>query len=79
VAFGLDGRTLLTASREDKTVRVWDSPSPVEGSKERLRLWVQAITGSELEPEQDAIRVLDTPTWRERRRRLEELGGPPEP
>jgi hypothetical protein len=51
----------------------------VEGSKERLRLWVQAITGSELEPEQDAIRVLDTPTWHERRRRLEELGGPPEP
>jgi eukaryotic-like serine/threonine-protein kinase len=79
VAFGPDGRTLLTASREDKTVRVWDAPNPVQGSKERVRLWVQVITGSELEPEQDAIQVLDTATWRERRRRLEELGGPPDP
>jgi WD40 repeat protein/tRNA A-37 threonylcarbamoyl transferase component Bud32 len=77
-AFGPDGRTLLTASREDKTVRVWPAPKPVEGNKERLRLWIEVITGSELDPEQDAVRVLDPAAWRERRQRLEALGGPPE-
>jgi WD40 repeat protein len=78
-AFGGDGRTLRTVSREDRIARFWEVPAAVAGTKEHVLLWVQAITGSELDPEQDVIRVLDPPTWHERRRRLDELGGPPLP
>jgi Flp pilus assembly protein TadD len=42
----------------------------------RLVAWVAATTGLELD-EQGSILVLDHTVWRERRRRLEELGGPP--
>jgi hypothetical protein len=34
------------------------------------------LTGMELDAG-GAVQVMDAPTWRERRRRLDELGGPP--
>jgi hypothetical protein len=37
---------------------------------------VQVVTGMELDPT-GGMNVLDAPTWQQRRRRLEELGGPP--
>jgi hypothetical protein len=39
-------------------------------------LWTQVITGLEVD-DLTAARVLDAATWRERRERLEKLGGPP--
>src|SRR5262249_23606794 len=38
-------------------------------------LWIQAITGMELDAE-GTVRVLPAPTWSERRHRLAKLGGP---
>ena len=42
----------------------------------RLAAWVEAATGLELD-ERGSVRVLDRAAWLERRRRLEQLGGPP--
>jgi WD40 repeat protein len=81
VAFSPDGRTALTGSRgsRDGTARLWEVVSaPLEGTVERIVLWIQVVTGTELDADTQ-IRVLDASTWQERRQRLEELGGPPVP
>jgi WD40 repeat protein len=77
VAFSPDGTTVLTVS-DDNTARLWAFPMPIAGSPERVKLWVEVLTGQELD-EHGAVRVLGADTWHERRRRLEELGGPPIP
>jgi tetratricopeptide (TPR) repeat protein len=74
VAFSPDGRFLLT--NDGTTARLWDAPAPLPGDLPRLTAWLEAATGLMLD-EQDAIRVLDGDACHERRRRLEQLGGPP--
>jgi tetratricopeptide (TPR) repeat protein len=74
VAFTPDGRFLLTS--DSRTARVWDAPAPLPDDLPRLAAWVEAATGLELD-ESGSIRVLDRTAWLERRRRLEQLGGPP--
>jgi WD40 repeat protein/tetratricopeptide (TPR) repeat protein len=74
VEFTPDGRFLLTS--DSRTARVWDVPAPLPDDLPRLAVWVEAATGLELD-ESGSIRVLDQPAWLERRRRLEQLGGPP--
>jgi WD40 repeat protein len=74
VAISPDGQTVLT--REGKTARLWAVPAPVQGDTERLDLWSQVLTGLELDRDGE-VRVLDAPTWQERRRHLRQLGGPP--
>ena len=77
VAFRPGGREVLTGSA-DGTARLWQVPAPVEGELRRAVLWVQAMTGLELDGE-GTVRWLDHPAWHERRQRLEEMGGPPMP
>jgi WD40 repeat protein len=77
VAFRPDGKTALTAS-EGGTVGRWPVPAPVPGKPERVSLWVQLITGMELD-EKGAVGIVDAEAWQERRQRLQELGGPPLP
>ena len=75
VAFTSDTqvRTGTTAG----TVRFWDAErSPIQGDVERIRFWVQVITGFELNAE-GSLRALDGRRWHERRARLRELGGAP--
>ncbi len=75
VAFSPDGKTALTGS-SDRTARLWSIPKPLEGDIDRLKLWVQVLTGVELDSLGN-YRVLDSTAWQERRDRLEQLGGPP--
>jgi tetratricopeptide (TPR) repeat protein len=74
VAFTPDGRFLLTI--DSSTARVWDAPASLPDDLPRLAAWLEAATGLELD-DSGSIRVLDRAAWPERRRRLEQLGGPP--
>jgi WD40 repeat protein len=75
VAFSPDGKYILSTS-VDKTARLWELPTPVQGDVDRISLWVQVLTGMELD-DNDAFHVLDTTDWQQRRKRLWELGGAP--
>ncbi len=75
LAFRADGKALVTGCA-DKTVRVWNLPAPARGSSEQITLWIQVITGQELDAA-GAARLLDAAEWHERQRRLEVLGGFP--
>jgi WD40 repeat protein len=56
--------------------QLWPLPTPIKGEVERLTLWVQVLTGRELDAGGSA-RELDSAAWHERRQRLEALGGAP--
>jgi WD40 repeat protein len=77
VTFAPDGRRLLTCCGDD-TARVWEVPAPVGGTPERVRLWVEVLTGWELD-EARAARPLGEAGLEQRRRRLGGHGGPPAP
>jgi WD40 repeat protein len=77
VAFHPNGRTLLTGCW-DRNAWLWPSPEAATGNAERVRLWIELMTGLELDAG-GTVKVLDATGWLERRERLEELGGPPTP
>jgi hypothetical protein len=76
VAFSPDGKAALTGSN-DRTARLWKVPRPIQGDPERILLWVQVLTGQDLD-EHGSVLELDANTWEQRRQRLQALGGPPE-
>jgi hypothetical protein len=44
-----------------------------------IALWTQVVTGMEITKENSLTVPLNNKTWRERRREMERLGGPPLP
>ncbi len=76
VAFALDGRTVLAT--RGGALCVGPAPAPAEGEAGRLALWAEVVTGMELTDDGE-LRVLDGPTWRQRRRRLRDWAGTPLP
>ena len=66
----------MLVSCEDKTIHLWNLPRSVSGEAERVALWVQVISGMELDSEMGA-HLLDAPSHERLRQRLEALGGPP--
>jgi WD40 repeat protein len=78
VSFGPDGQTVLTAGRRQALRRWAVAVAPLAGEVERLRLWVEVITGAELDRD-GVVGRLSHETWAARRQRLQELGGPPLP
>jgi WD40 repeat protein len=77
VAFSPDGSLFATAS-EDHAARLWETPAVLPGEPPAVRLWAEVLTGMELD-RHDAVRNLGADAWRERGRRLRELGGVPVP
>lgn len=72
-ALSADGKTALTGSG-DKTW-LWQHARFVD-DPERIALWAQVITGIEADPFGNA-RSLSADEWRQRKTRLEKLGGTP--
>jgi hypothetical protein len=66
----------MAAGDWDGRIALWPVPQPVEGTAEQVRLSVEVLTGMELDA-RSAVRPLDPDALRERRRRLDEAGGPP--
>jgi WD40 repeat protein len=75
VAFSPDGRTIATGC-SDGNVRFFDVSVPIEGAPEHIEVWLQVITGMELDSAGSA-RFLRREAFIERKQRLRELGGPP--
>jgi WD40 repeat protein len=75
LTFPGDGVSLVSASTEENRVRRWPVPTPFLGDRSRIVLWMQVATGLELDPA-GGVLVLDAAAWQERRRRLDDLGGP---
>jgi WD40 repeat protein len=74
VGFSPVGNGVLTRT-EDGVVRRWARPSDATGSDERFILWTQLATGSEIEAN-GIVHSLDSSVWKQRRDRLQALGGP---
>src|SRR5207244_534055 len=76
-AFSPDGKTVVSGSA-DRTAQFCEvTAATVEGKAEQIVLWIQVVTGMELEVgtgtdlnPYDPARVLDSRAWHERRRRL---------
>jgi len=74
VAFSPEGKAVLAVTDNNVIFR-WDI-APLQGTPEQILLWTQVMTGMELDS-LGRVQVLDAPTWLQRRKRLEQLGGPP--
>jgi len=80
LAFAPDGDTLALGTWfkgfiQEPRLYLLPVPRPLRTDLERIRLWIEVATWRTLDD--DGIRDLDARTWRERFRRLQELGGPP--
>jgi hypothetical protein len=78
VAFGPDGRSLLTGEVATGVIYKWDLHRPITGDPDRIVAWSHVLTGLDLD-EHGGMRVLDREGFELYRRRLDLHGGPPEP
>ena len=76
LAFRPDGSVLMFASERDGAALCVPVPQPVEGTVERLRAWIESVTGMELAGN-EIVQPLTMPALTERRARLRDLGGAP--
>ncbi|MHC4955768.1 MAG: serine/threonine-protein kinase [Planctomycetota bacterium] len=69
-------REIRTGTADGK-VRLWDAErSAIRGEPARIRLWIEVITGFELDDD-GVLRALDVRDWKDRSARLREVGGAP--
>jgi WD40 repeat protein/tRNA A-37 threonylcarbamoyl transferase component Bud32 len=76
VSFTQDGKRMMSLSVNGE-FRAQDVPSSLSGDAERIRCWVEVLTGMEIDAE-GTIHDLDPDELQRRRERLRELGGPPD-
>jgi hypothetical protein len=70
VAFSPTGRVVLTGSF-DRSARLSEVPTAVEGEPQQIALWVQVLTGMELD-NNGVFHALSAEEWHQRKRRLAE-------
>ncbi len=75
IAFSPSGRHLAVAGQYGR-VALWETPQPLQGTSERLRLWAETLAGMELD-ERQMMHSLDSDEIQRRRARLDGLGGLP--
>ncbi len=75
VAVFPNGHTLAVGGAGGRIV-VWDVPEPMLGTPQRLRLWIEVLTGMQLDS-RGAVSTLDSEALRSRQQKLGEQGGPP--
>jgi WD40 repeat protein len=75
VAFSPDGTHVLTGC-DDRQARLFPVVPELPDDFDSASVWTEVITGLTLDSH-GTTQVLDNATWRARRQRLEELGGPP--
>jgi hypothetical protein len=73
VALSPDGALLLT--RHDREIRLWTLTLPPQERGDAVTLWVQALTGLEVAPEEETVTKLTPDAWKDRCRRYEEAVG----
>jgi len=76
-AFSPNGKNVLIGTRANAAL-LCPLTMPIQGDPNRLVLWTQIITGIELNAD-GAEQLLTVPAWLEKKRALDELGGPPIP
>ncbi|HTU16810.1 MAG TPA: protein kinase [Gemmataceae bacterium] len=76
VTFTADGKRMISISVNGE-FRAQDVPSPLLGDADRIRCWVEVLTGMELNSE-GTIRDLNADALQQRRQQLNTLGGPPD-
>jgi WD40 repeat protein/tRNA A-37 threonylcarbamoyl transferase component Bud32 len=76
VAFTADGKHMMSGSLNGE-FRSQEVPRPLPGDPQRIRCWVELLTGMELSVE-GAISDLNADSLQLRREILSELGGPPD-
>ncbi len=84
LAYGPDGKTIVTASsgdevaieRNPRPARLWHLPAMIDDDLSRIEAWVETLTALEVDDEGN-IDVLDFDAWQNRRESLRKLGGPP--
>lgn len=76
VAFTADGTRMLSCNIKGE-FRSLEVPHPLPGDVQRIRCWVEILTGMELDAD-GTIHDLNAEALQERRERLRELGGPPD-
>ncbi|AMV28432.1 WD domain, G-beta repeat [Gemmata sp. SH-PL17] len=74
VVYSQDGKWILTGSW-DRRARCWATVEPVPDEVERVRLWVEVMTGLQIGLT-GASDLLTAEEWHKRYRRLNALGGP---
>jgi WD40 repeat protein len=75
VAFSPDGRTLAVGAH-DGTLTLWPIPTAMTGSPEQIQVWLELLTGQELD-ESGVAHDLPARERERRREALHELGGAP--
>ena len=75
MAFSHDGKHILTSSW-DHRVRLWPGIEPVPDEPERVTNWIETMTGLKIFVT-GSSEFLTWEEWSERKKRLDELGGPP--
>jgi hypothetical protein len=67
---------LLAVAGNSGRITLWDTPPPVGGTAEHVRLWVEVLAGMEL-VDGEWVRELTSGALKSRQQRLVEWGGPP--
>jgi WD40 repeat protein/serine/threonine protein kinase len=78
IAGAFSPTALLLVTSDTRGTYLWPLPAPIVGTPAHIRLWMEVLTGMELDAS-GTLRDLEPATLEQRRSALRDLGGSPEP